>query len=315
MKKSINFVQKHPLTIISTLLAICIVLWGIAAYIDSKSSDDIAETYYDRASKSFNQKEYSAAQLFLDSIKIMSPGAFEWRHKANDFKLLIRKEEQTNTLKYIHQQLDTIATQQKQVLKEQYKNVQDKKYQDLAQYVWYPQYLQTQQTTKSGYLFQVDEQGQCYILTTYKGTTSEKIQSLTVTFKDGTNVTCQNEFGHQSNKIATGYTQTISFHGDDAYSIIEAMANENAQPSKMQITGNRSYTLPITHTDLSAAKKMAILSRLLVAKQGWLKQQKECVNELRFLDKRINKQEQKFEQQQEQTQEQPQDSTSVSEPI
>lgn len=311
MKKSIKLIQKNPLTIFGILLAVCIILWGMAAYIESKSSEDIAGSYYDRANKSFNQKEYSAAQLLLDSIKIMSPGAYEWRHKANDLKLLIRKESQINTLKYIHQQLDTIAIQQQQLFKGQYKNIQDKKYQDLAQYVWHPQYLRIQKSTRSHYLFQVDEQGLCYILTTYKGTTSEKIQKLTVTFKDGTNVSCQNEFKHQSNKIATGYTQSISFHGNDAYSIIEAMASENAQVSKLKITGNRSYSLPVSRTDLMAAKKMATLSRLLVAKQVWLKQQKECVNELRFLEKRINKKEQKNNHRENEQQ----DSTSVSKPI
>lgn len=310
MKKGINFIQKNPLTIIASLLAICIVLWGISSYIISKSSEEIAESYYERANESLSNKNYSAAKRLLDSIKTVVPQAYEWRHKANDLKLFIRKEEQTNTLKYIHQQLDTIATQQQQLLKEQYKNIQNKKYQNLAQYVWNPQYIQSQRSTRNHYLFQVDEQGVCYILATYKGSKAETIKHLTVTFKDGTSVACENKFSHQSNKIATGYTQSISFHGPNAYSLLESMGADKAQVSSFQMTGSKSYALHVSRTDLTAAKKMALLSRLLTAKQHWLKQQNECINELRFLEKRINKESPKQNDQQEQTE----DSIDVSEP-
>lgn len=306
MKKGIKYIQKNPLTIILILLAICILLWGAAAYIESRSSDNVAKSYYNKANKKLSEKEYSTAKLMLDSIKIITPGAYEWRHKANDLKLRIRNEEQTNTLKYIHQQLDTIAIQRKKLLKGQYKNIQNKKYQDLAQYVWQPQYRHTTQSTGNHYLFQVDEQGLCYILTSYKGKIAENIQTLKVTFKDNTIISCKNEFGHQSSKTAIGYTQSISFHGRDAYSIIEALGNENTHVSKFQMIGKRAHSLSIKRIDFLAAKKIAALSRLLVAKQGWLKQQKECINELRFLQKRINKQVPKHEQR---------DSTNVSKPI
>lgn len=244
-----------------------------------------ANALYQRASHSFENKQYSLAKLQADSIKLLYPKAFEVRSDALRLLLQIDYAESRLGLSYTDSLLAETSKRIPTLTKGLYFD-KDARYQETGTY--YAPIHRSEQNTGSTYMRpQVNEHGDHSIVVFRRGTPIEA-HTLRFTAPDNTFVEISAATEPYIMTDATGRTERTDFVVRPIMSVGSFISMHSGSQIKVILIGNKgTVSIPFNKADAAALIQVYELATALCNTRELEKQQSELNRRIDFITHRL----------------------------
>lgn len=239
-----------------------LVLFFMFSACSNKSK--LAESYLSEAESALESGNYALAKLKIDSIKIISPDAFDAIRKGFDLMQEVRMAENIRNIAFCDSMLRVNYDELKNVLKG-FNYERDPQYQEFGDYIpkVYPlKSALTQNSLRSA----VSEKGQMYIESVFTGAVL-KHNKIKVTAKDGSyaeSLTVTSDgFNYQFKTLSTSY-EIVRFQGNDENGVARFVFTFKDEPLTVTFIGQNSRTIPLSENSKKAIAQSYELSTLLL---------------------------------------------------
>ncbi len=267
-----------------TIIGVCaaLLLASCGENVEKKASEKLAV-----ARTAFEQGDFNAAKTEIDSIKLLYPKAFEARHAANRLMLEVEKKEQELSVMYLDSLLQT-KQQEVEAIRKNYTLEKNAEYQQVGNYFWPTQTVE-KNLHRSYLRFQVSEQGTMSMTSIYCGGSNIHHTRVKVTAPDGTFAeTPVSRDIYETTDLGEKIEKADFKLGADG-DVLSFLYINQSKPLKVELLGDRNYTMTMPASDKQALVGIYELAQLLSSIEKIKKEKEEANLKIQFVIRRLDK--------------------------
>lgn len=258
----------------------------------AENVEKLAGRHLDNAKEAFSVGNYNVAKQEIDSIRILSPKAFEARKQGIKLMQQVEEAEQMRAIEY-EDSMVTVAQAAFDKIKAGYAFQKDEQYQDLGLYTIKSQ-DPTRNTDRTYIRAQVDEMGRMTLISSYRGSSYIHHDWLRLSVGDLYVDTPESNDRHEFKDLDVCYEWLSFINGNDggAAAFISANKDANITYTLYRKTGPDSSkpvykNLKMTKDDRYAIAKLYELSLVLSSLDEHKKAREEADRHLKFIHSRM----------------------------
>jgi len=274
--------MKNLLFLLFVLLTVC----ACGGNIEQKAQERL-----DAARKEMVKKDYSAAKLQLDTIRLLYPKAFKAREEGIKLMQQIELKEQAHTLAY----LDSVLLEVTKEIESQKGNFifeKSEQYQDEGNYLVLSQTVE-HSIGRTFLRAQVSESGQMVLTSIFcRGNINH----------NSVKVMCGDSFAETPvskdiyiSKDLSGITEKVDYQDGADGNVIAFIATNKDSKMMVQYIGDKQYTVELSQKDKDAIASIYHFAQRLKARHEILKDIQEAKLKIRFINRKIQKDKKKHE--------------------
>ena len=258
-----------------------------AALVSCGSADRQAARYLDKARIAYEQGDYNAAKLHIDSIKTLYPKAYDTRREGNRLMQQVVLAEQQRSLLYLDSTLQ-VRLEELSKTSKQFVFEQDTAYEELGRYL-HPKQVIEQNLGRSFLRFQTDERGIMTLTSIYCGGSNIHHTAVRVTAPDDSYAeTPSSRDSYETTDLGTHIEKADYRLGQDG-GVIEFIALNKDKNLRVTYLGERTYHTNMMPADREAAASVLSLSRLLSSIEEIKKQMQEARLKINFVQEKMKR--------------------------
>lgn len=226
-----------------------------------RQSDDVsARRYLDAARASMENSDYVSAKMFIDSVKIVYPKAFEARKEGIRLLQKVEIAEADRTLAFQDSVIQVLVGQLENVKKD-YVFEKNAEYQDLGIYSVASQAVE-KNYARNFIRAQVDEKGRLTLVSNYNASSYIHHRSIKLVSGDNYVESAASDNFYEFKDLGVCY-EKCNIAGDDNGNIASFVAINMEAPVEVILNGERTVRYKMTTADKKAVKDVYSLSLLL----------------------------------------------------
>lgn len=213
-----------------------------------------AKEELEKARAYYQNEEFSAAKLTVDSIKIKYPKEFSVQKEGLQLMRVVKLAEQKRNLAYCDSMLK-VKLMEAEPLKKNFVFEKIEDYDDVGKYI-YKQQVTEKNIQRSYIRSGVNEKGEMYIASVYYGSRPVKHSRLKVSSKNGEYAETENVLrdGGANYSFTDGgmTTETVTYLGDKGKDVALFIYDRQKEPVKATYLGETEYSIQISDADKKA---------------------------------------------------------------
>lgn len=243
------------------------------------------------ARTAFEQGDYNASKLLIDSIKILYPKAFETRRAGIRLMQEVELKEQENTLAYLDSLMQE-KNRELEAVKGKFVLEKDEEYQQTGRYL-HPSQVIEKNLRRSYLRFQVTEAGQMSMTSIYCGSTPIHHVAVKVSAPDGSFAeTPASKESYETTDMGYQIEKADYKLGEDG-NVIGFICLNKGNNIRVDYQGERPYSTQMTASDKQAASDVYGLAQLLSTLTEIKKNQEEARLKQEFVLRKMKESEEK----------------------
>lgn len=264
-------------------MTLCFLL--LVSSCDNRSKT--AEALYKEAETKYEQGDYNAAKLLIDSIKTSCPKAFDTRKKSIGLMQRIELAEQDKSMAFLDS-LESVELVRLGQIKDEYKYLIDVDYQDVGIFV-VPEQDLSRNVNRTMLYATVDDNGVMKLTSILCGSAIDHHVLKVVLNADNTFAsTAQSDMFYTSTHLGL-VTEKAEFEvGRTDNGVVDFIIANAGKPMTVVCEGKRSVKRQLSRQETNAVVKIKELADVLGHLYTIKEQKKEATNKINFIKARMS---------------------------
>ncbi|MDR0972986.1 MAG: hypothetical protein LBM61_03250 [Prevotellaceae bacterium] len=250
------------------------------------SAEQRASALLQKAQSAYQTGEYSAAKLWIDSIKILYPNAIDARRSGLALMQEVELAEQTRTIAY----LDSVFARKEAdflALKNQFVKEKDEAYQDVGNF-FYPTQTVEKNLHRTFLRFQVSEQGSLRMTSVYCGRSNINHTIVRVSVADGSFAeTPASVDVYHTTDLGERFEKADFAYGQDG-GVLDFIYLNKDKSIPVELRGGRSFRYTLSSADRQALAALFPLAEVLSAMEKIKQERSEAQLKLDFVRRKMS---------------------------
>lgn len=260
------------------------VLAALAIASCGKDENKLASRYLKAASDCIGQSDYQQAKIYIDSVKIVYPKAFEARREGIRLMQQVELAEAERTLAYQDSALAVLNSQLNEI-KTGFVFSKDEEYQDLGLYTVASQALE--KNAGQNYIRgMVDEKGRMTLVSNFHDAAYIHHRSLRLSAGDDYVDTPVSDDFYEFKDLGICYEKCNFTDGNDGGAAAFVALNRNAR-IQVRLNGSRQVLMTMRSSDRDAIAGLYSLSLLIKSIVEATGLREEALRKIRFVNENI----------------------------